>query len=94
MTGRPLQRDAEIPEIAGQEAESAYRTTCRARWARLIQARDESDPLTCPTCHGTMRVRACIEAAAVIRTILAHRGVWDSPTRMLKRGERTSGDCS
>jgi hypothetical protein len=94
MTGRPLHRDAEIPEIAGQEAESAYRTTCRAHWARLSQTRDESDPLTCPTCHGTMRVRALIEAAAVIRTILAHRGVWDSPKRMPQRGERPSGDCS
>lgn len=33
-----------------------------------------------------MRVRALIEAAAVIRTILAHRGVWDSPKRMPQRG--------
>ena len=78
--------DAEIPEIAGQEADSAYRKKCRANWARLIQKIYEIDPLTCPKCGGTMRVLAFIEEAAVILKILGHPGLWDVPKRQLKRG--------
>ena len=59
--------DAEIPEIAGQEADSAYCKKCRGNWARLIQKICEIDPLTCPNCNGTMRILAFIEEAAVIR---------------------------
>jgi hypothetical protein len=78
--------DAEIPEIAGQEPDSAYRKKCRANWARLIQKIYEIDPLTCPKCNGTMRVLAFIEEAAVIRKILDHPGLWDVPKRQPKRG--------
>ena len=78
--------DTEIPEIAGQEADSAYRKKCRANWARLIQKIYEIDPLTCPNCGGTMRVLAFIEEAAVIRKILDHLGLWDVPKRQPKRG--------
>jgi hypothetical protein len=78
--------DAETPEIAGQEADSAYRKKCRANWARLIQKIYEIDPLTCPNCGGTMRILAFIEEATVIRKILDHLGLWDVPKRQPKRG--------
>jgi len=42
------------------------------RWAALLQQIFEVDPLACPTCHGTMRVVACITQASVIDQILAH----------------------
>ena len=78
--------DAEMPEIAGQEPDSAYRKKCRANWARLIQKIYEIDPLTCPKCGGIMRILAFIEEAAVIRKILDHLGLWDVPKRQPKRG--------
>ena len=78
--------DAEIPEIAGQEADSAYRKKCRANWARLIQKIYEIDPLACPKCGGIMRILAFIEEAAVICKILDHLGLWDVPKRQPKRG--------
>ena len=73
--------DAEIPEIAGQEPDSAYRKKCRANWARLIQKIYEIDPLTCPKCGGIMRILAFIEESPVIRKILDHLGLWDVPKR-------------
>ncbi|MSR07634.1 MAG: hypothetical protein EXR93_11295 [Gemmatimonadetes bacterium] len=38
----------------------------------LLQQIFEVDPLACPTCHGAMRIVACITQAAVIDQILAH----------------------
>jgi len=78
--------DDKTPEIAGQEADSAYRKKCRANWARLIQKIYEIDPLACPNCGGTMRILAFIEEAAVIRKILEHLGLWDVPKRQPKQG--------
>ena len=78
--------DAELTEIAGQEADSAYRKKCRANWARLIRKIYEIDPLTCPKCNGTIRILALIEEAAVIRKILDHLELWDVPKRQPKRG--------
>ena len=47
-------------------------TEAARRWADLLQQIFEIDPVACPTCHGTMRVVACITQASVIDQILAH----------------------
>jgi len=43
------------------------------RWAALRQQLIEVDPFACPTCHGVMRVVACITPRSVIDRILSHR---------------------
>jgi len=47
-------------------------TEATRRWAALLQQIFEVDPLTCPTCHGPMRIVACITQASVIDQILTH----------------------
>jgi hypothetical protein len=47
-------------------------TEVTRRWAALLQQIFEVDPLACPTCHGAMRIVACITQASVIDQILAH----------------------
>ena len=47
-------------------------TGAARHWAALLQQIFEIDPVACPTCHGTMRVVACITQASVIDQILAH----------------------
>jgi len=47
-------------------------TEATRRWAALLQQIVEVDPLACPSCHGTMRVVACITQASVIDQILTH----------------------
>jgi len=42
------------------------------RWAAVLQQIVEVDPLKCPTCHGVMRLVACITPRSVIDRILAH----------------------
>ena len=44
----------------------------RKNWARRIQKIYEGDLLTCPKCHGPMRVISFIEDRDVIRKILDH----------------------
>jgi len=48
----------------------------RRNWARLIQKIYEVDPLTCPKCHGRMRIISFIEDEEVIKKILKHLGLW------------------
>ncbi len=40
--------------------------------AALLQQIFEVDPLACPTCHGPMRIIACITQVSVIDQILTH----------------------
>jgi hypothetical protein len=47
-------------------------TEASRRWATLLQQIFEVDPLACPTCHGAMRIVACITQTSVIDQILAH----------------------
>jgi len=42
------------------------------RWAAMLQQIVEVDPLKCPTCHGVMRLVACITPRSMIDEILAH----------------------
>jgi len=53
----------------------------RKNWARLIQKIYEVDPLTCPKCHGPMRVISFIEDQDVIKKILKHLGSWEGKPR-------------
>ena len=55
---------AAAPRLAATEA--------TRRWAALLQQIFEVDPLTCPICHGAMRVVAFITQASVIDQILSH----------------------
>ena len=56
-------------------------TDAARRWAALLQQIFEIDPVACPTCHGTMRVVACITQASVIDQILAHLRARPAPAR-------------
>jgi hypothetical protein len=47
-------------------------TEASRRWAVLLQQIFEVDPLTCPSCHGMMRVVTFITQASVIDQILTH----------------------
>jgi hypothetical protein len=47
-------------------------TEAARRWAALLQQIFEVDPLACPTCHGAMRIVACITQTSVIDQILTH----------------------
>ena len=47
-------------------------TEAARRWAALLQQIFEVDPLSCPGCHGRMRVVAFITQTSVIDQILAH----------------------
>jgi hypothetical protein len=43
-------------------------TEATRRWAEIF----EVDPLMCPSCHGAMRIVACITQPSVIDQILTH----------------------
>ncbi|MCE2902175.1 MAG: hypothetical protein LXA09_13155, partial [Gemmatimonadetes bacterium] len=47
-------------------------TEAARRWATLLQQIFEVDPLVCPSCHGAMRIVACITQTSVIDQILTH----------------------
>ncbi|NLV68200.1 MAG: hypothetical protein GXY14_11080 [Spirochaetes bacterium] len=49
------------------EPESAYVKKCRLKWAALIKAVYEVDPLKCPKCGGTMKIISFIEDDATIQ---------------------------
>ena len=53
----------------------------RKNWARLISKIYEVDPLTCPKCHGPIRVISFIEDQDVIKKILKHLGLWEVKPR-------------
>jgi hypothetical protein len=53
----------------------------RKDWARLIQKIYGVDPLTCPKCHGRMRIISFIEEEEVIKKILKHLDLWDKKAR-------------
>ena len=58
------------------EPESAYVKKCRLKWAALIKAVYEVDPLKCPKCGGTMKIISFIEDEVTIKKILKHCGKW------------------
>jgi len=52
------------PQLAATEA--------ARRWAALLQQIFVVDPLACPSCHGAMRIVACITQTSVTNQILTH----------------------
>jgi len=68
------QKDDIIPCIIEEDGISPEQ---RKAWARLIQKIYEVDPLTCPKCHGSMKIIAFIEQEEVIKKILKHLGLWE-----------------
>jgi hypothetical protein len=72
---RGMRRQAEPAPTAPPAIVSAPRLAppeASRRWATLLQQMFEVDPLACPSCHGAMRIVACITQASVIDQILAH----------------------
>ena len=63
----------------------------RRNWARLIRKVYETDPLVCPRCQKKMRVIAAIENPELIRSILAHLGLWLANARPTPRAHSPSG---
>jgi len=49
----------------------------KRRWSHLIKKVYETDPLTCPKCHGEMRIISFIDPPEVIKKILEHLGLWE-----------------
>ncbi|MBW1737359.1 MAG: transposase [Deltaproteobacteria bacterium] len=62
----------EDPDFSGDGTSKEY----RKNWTRLIQKIYKVDPLTCPKCHGRMRIISFIEDEEVIKKILKHLGLW------------------
>ena len=58
-----------------------FRKECRRNWARLIKKVYEVDPLICPRCAGPMEIISLIEDPNVIKTILVHLRLWETPPR-------------
>jgi len=50
-------------------------------WAALMHRVFALDVLACPRCGGRLRVRAAVQAPAVVRAILAHLGSAPRPDR-------------
>lgn len=66
-------QDELIPSILEPDGSSKE---YRKNWASLIQKIYEVDPLTCPKCHGQMRIISFIQDQEVIQKILKHLGLW------------------
>jgi len=80
----------EDPDFSGDGPSKEY----RKNWARLIQKIYEVDPLTCPKCHGRMKIPAFIENEDVIKRILKHLDLWDIKARPpLKRANAPPVEC-
>ncbi len=71
-------QDGFLPYIIEPEEDSKE---YRKSWARLIQKIYEVDPLTCPKCHGKMKILSFIEDEEIIKKILKHLGLWDVKQR-------------
>jgi len=57
-----------------------HRRRASIHWARLLARIYEFRPLTCPRCHGEMRLVALLTEPASIRAILAHLGEPTTPS--------------
>jgi len=71
MRGKVATASAVVPPVIVPAPQLAP-TEASRRWAALLQQIFEVDPLACPSCHGAMRIVACITQRSVIDQILAH----------------------
>jgi hypothetical protein len=79
--GLQLKKIPKPEHVAGGkigEPDTSYRRTCRMKWAALIKAVYEEDPLKCLNCGGAMRIVSFIEKhqSDVVEKILRHCGLW------------------
>ena len=74
----------EDPDLSGDGTSKEY----RKNWARLIQKIYEVDPLSCPKCHGRMRIISFIENEEVIKKILKHLDLWKIKARPPPKANR------
>ena len=68
-------------ELLQEPEDTSYRKACRRSWAQLIAKIYLVSPLVCPKCRGPMKVVSFIEDQAVVRKILQHLGIWETPPR-------------
>ena len=47
----------------------------------LIQKTYEVDPLTCPKCHGKMKILGFVKDGEIIKKILKYLGLWEVKAR-------------
>lgn len=64
-----LSRDGPPMRVAAPQLAA---TEAARRWAALLQQIFVVDPLACPSCHGAMRIVACITQTSVTNQILTH----------------------
>ena len=69
---RQMEPAAADPSVPIMTAPRLVPTEATRRWAALLRQIFEVDPLACPTCHGVMRIVACITQPSVIDQILTH----------------------
>jgi len=60
----------------------AHRAAARYLWAMLLARIYEVSPLTCPFCHGSMRIIAFVNDPGAVRQVLAHLGEPTRPPRI------------
>jgi hypothetical protein len=60
----------------------------KKRWSYFIRKVYETDPLICPKCQGEMRIISFIDQPGVIKKILQHISLWESPTPLLKETDK------
>jgi len=64
----------------------------RKNWARLIQKIYEGDLLTCPKCHGPMRIISFIKVQGVKKRpggqVLKHLGLWEVKPRPSRQKDK------
>jgi len=60
----------------------------RKNWARRIQKIYEGDLLTCPKCHGPMRIISFLENQDVIKKIFKHLGLWEVKPRPSRQKDK------
>ena len=84
---RPEQARAQDPppesrrESEAENENDDFRKERRRNWARLIKKVYGSDPLVCPKCSAPMRIISFIEDPVLVRKILVHLKLWDTPER-------------
>lgn len=82
--GLQLKKTPKSEHIAGidtEQPDTPYRQKCRMKWAALIKAVFEVDPLKCPKCGATMRIISFVDEDSAIQKILKHCNLWKEPVQ-------------
>jgi hypothetical protein len=68
-------------ELLPEPEDTPYRRACQRSWAKFIEKVYLVSPLVCPKCLYPMYIVSFIEDHAVVRIILPHLGIWETPPR-------------